>query len=307
MLLTSRMEAQSEDRNKVETYRYAVISPVRDEARFIEMTITSMIQQTIKPISWTIVNDGSSDGTEAIVERWTKEYPWIHLVNRDDRGTRQRGKGVIEAFYAGYRTVDQDFDFIVKLDGDVSFEPDYFESLLKKFAADPQLGITGGGVYERRDGKNWTLRAVKDHVRGPTKVYRRACFDAINGLVPALGWDGIDEWSALSIGWKVQGFLEFKLLHYRYTGAATGTLKSVVEQGVGAYRMGYHPLFIIARSIRHAARRPYVIRGIAMLAGFIGAWLRQEEMLADPGVVRFVRKTQVRKLFGLILGKPVHD
>jgi poly-beta-1,6-N-acetyl-D-glucosamine synthase len=301
------IESQNLLCNKVDSCKYAVISPVRDEGRFIEMTIVSMIQQTIKPISWVIVNDGSTDDTEAIVARYTDAYPWIRIVNREDRGVRQRGKGVIESFYTGFRTLTENFDYIVKLDGDISFEPNYFEALLKAFAADPQLGIAGGGVYESRDGKNWILRSIKDHVRGPTKMYRQACFYAIDGLIPALGWDGIDEWKALSLGWKVQSFLELMVIHYRFTGAATGALKSKVEQGVGAYRMGYHPLFMIARSIRHTANQPYLIGGIAMLIGYLNAWMRQEDMLADPALVRFIHRTQMQKLFGLLIGKPIHE
>jgi len=288
---------------------YVVISPVRTEAEFIEETITSMCRQTVKPAEWIIVNDGSIDDTAAIVARYAVEYPWIKLMNRADRGARQRGKGVIEAFYAGYNFLTHhDYDYIVKLDGDLSFEPNYFEALLHQFAANPKLGITGGGVYERLDGKNWTLQAAKDHVRGPTKVYRRACFEAIGGLVPALGWDGIDEWKALTLGWEVQSFLYLKVWHYRITGAATGSLKSRIEQGYGAYFMGYHPLFMIARGLRHMLNRPYVMGGLAMILTYFLAWLRGLEQLPDPAVTRYVSQTQWRQLLDLLTtGKPIHE
>jgi len=292
--------------SEISAPRYTVITPVRNEAAFIEKTLNSMTCQTIHPVEWVIVNDGSSDGTEAIVARWAESYSWIRLVNRDDRGARQRGKGVIEAFYAGYTKLSQSFEYIVKLDGDISFEKDYFERLLREFTSDSALGIAGGGVYEQPDGKTWVLYTVKDHVRGATKMYRRTCFDAIGGLVAAMGWDGIDEWKALSLGWKVQSFLEFPAYHYRFTGAATGFFKSCIEQGEGAYRMGYHPLYMIARGVRCMTDRPYVLGGIAMVAAYGKAWLRREEMLADPTVVRYVRQTQVQKLIGLLAGKPVH-
>lgn len=289
------------------TLMYVVISPVKDEAEFIEQTIQSMIQQTVRPTAWVIVNDGSHDGTEAIVRGYAGAFDWIRLVNRPDRGMRQRGKGVIEAFYAGLETLNGAYDYVVKLDGDLTFEPAYFESLLHEFASDPQLGIAGGGVYESPDGKTWVLYTPRDHVRGATKMYRRACFDAIGGLSAAMGWDGIDEWKALSLGWKVQSFLELKVYHYRFTGAATGYLKSCVEQGDGAYRMGYHPLFMVARGIRRMTDRPYVIGGAAMVWAYFRSWLRREEMLADPKVVRYVRRTQLRKLAGVLVGKPIHE
>jgi len=289
--------------------QYVVITPVRDEAEFIEKTIHSMIRQTIRPTEWIIVNDGSTDRTAEIVAGYAEEHPWIKLVNRKDRGTRQRGKGVVEAFYAGYEVLTcQDYGFIVKLDGDLSFGADYFESLLHEFASRPRLGIAGGGVHEKRLGEDkWILRTSKDHVRGPTKVYRRACFEAIGGLAPVLGWDGVDEWRALTLGWEVQSFLHLRIFHYRFTGAATGQLKSRIEQGYGAHYMGYHPLFMIARGIWHMFSRPYLIGGMAMLLAYCVAWLQKREQMPDPSVIRYVRRTQLRQLVGLLVGKPIHE
>jgi glycosyltransferase involved in cell wall biosynthesis len=303
----SSVEISSFPSGKPGLIRYAVISPVKDEAAFIEQTICSMIDQSIVPSVWVIVNDGSIDKTEEIVLKYAQSYSWIKLVNRQSTVVRKRGKGVVEAFYDGYRTLTGAYDYIVKLDGDVTFSPDYFAALFAQFSADPHLGIAGGGLYEKPDGKTWTLYTVKDHVRGCTKVYRKACFEAIGGLVASMGWDGIDEWIALAKGWKVQSFLDLKIYHYRFTGAATGMVKSCYEQGGGAYRMGYHPLFLIARGVRLLIVRPYVIGGAAMIGGFIVAWLQGQTLLADPTVVRYIRQTQLKKLFGLFLGEPIHE
>ncbi|PKO13516.1 MAG: glycosyltransferase family 2 protein [Chloroflexi bacterium HGW-Chloroflexi-10] len=300
------IESSVLNNNHTKNIKYAVISPVKDEAAYIEATINSMIEQTICPAIWVIVNDGSSDETQSIVEKYTRKYNWIKLINRQDSGVRKRGKGVVEAFYAGYETLSGIYDFIVKLDGDVTFGPDYFESLFMQFYKDPLLGIAGGGLYERPDGTTWVLYTVKNHVRGCTKVYRRECFEAIGGLVASMGWDGIDEWIALAKGWRVRSFLSLKIYHYRFTGAATGFLKSCVEQGHGAYRMGYHPLFMIARGIRRMTDRPFLIGGAAMIGAYFMAWLHKQELLADPMVVRYVRQTQMKQLAGLISGKPIH-
>ncbi len=294
------------DENRSRLPRYVIISPVRNEAQYIQQTIESVVGQTILPAVWVIVNDGSTDNTEAIIRQYAENYSWIKLVNRQDRGLRQRGKGVVEAFYDGLECIDQDYTFIVKLDGDVSFGAGYFEYLLGEFLADPQLGIAGGAVYERPDGKTWKLWAAEHHVRGPTKVYRKGCFDAIGGLTPSLGWDGVDEWKALYLGWKVHTFLEVKIYHFRPTGAAGGSVHHRVEQGYAAYRMGYHPLYLIARGSWHMLHRPYGIGGLAMIGAYLLAWLQKQDKIADPDVSRFIRQAQMKALSGRMIRRPEH-
>ena len=291
--------------------KYLVVSPVRNEEQYIEGTIRSMVCQTVPPVEWIIVNDSSTDGTAEIVKRYAQHYPWMHLINRDKRQEgqdRQRGKGVIDTFYYGYeRRIDDSHRFVVKLDGDVSFEPEYFGFLLEQFAADARLGVAGGSLYEQICGTEWTLRSALDHVRGPIKMYRRACFVEIEGLERALGWDGIDEWKAQSKGWHVRSFAEMRVYHHRPTGEATGKLKAKIEQGYGAHYMGYHPLYTIARGVLHMARRPYVLGGLTMMLGHLAAWLQGREQYGDRSVRRFVRRTQRKQLVGLMLGRKVHE
>ena len=137
-------------------------------------------------------------------------------------------------------------------------------------------------------------------------MYRRACFDAIGGLIPALGWDGIDEWQALTLGWEVRSFRELKVWHYRVIGRATGLLKNRIEQGYGAHYMGYHPLYTIARGIRNMFTQPYIVGGIALMAAHFVAWVQGREQLPDPSVIRFIHRTQLRQLAGLLGGKRVY-
>jgi hypothetical protein len=193
------------------------------------------------------------------------------------------------------------------MDGDVTIESTYFESILQEFSHNPKLGIAGGAVYEQPDGKTWYRMTNRDEVRGCTKMYKKACFDAIGGLVPAMGWDGIDEWTAKSLGWMVRSFIDHKMYHYRFTGTATGLLKSFVEQGNGAYRIGYHPLFLVARSIRCMTDRPVILGGLVMIGAYFFSWISMADRLAKPSVVQYIRSTQMKMLAGLILGKPVHE
>jgi len=290
--------------------KIAIISPVRNESQYIEKTLLAVTGQTVTPSEWIIVDDDSTDETASIVARYAADFPWLKLVHRDRRenkGDRQRGKGVVDTFYYGHsHLTDPDYDFVVKLDGDVSFEPDYFESLLRQFAATPRLGIAGGGLYERTDGVNWDLKSAPDHVGGPVKTYRRECFDDIGGLVPALGWDGFDEWKALTLGWQVQSYQELKINHYRIMGNATGPLRAKIEQGYGAHYMGYHFLYTVARGVRHMATQPYIVGGLAMIAAHVIAWIQGRDQLPDSTVKHFIQRTQLRQLAGMLVGKRVY-
>lgn len=276
---------------------YVVISPVRNEAAFIRDTINSMVAQTILPAQWIIVDDGSTDDTAEIVRSYMTQYPWIYLVQRADRGRRQRGGGVVDAFNDGYKALTiTNYQFIVKLDGDVSFAPNYFEQLLTQFAAQPHLGIGGGNCYVNQNGL-WTPEETdQTHVRGATKMYRRACFEAIGGLVAYLGWDGIDEWQARTRGWQVQSFLDIIIYHHRITGAATGLLRGRIEQGRAAYFMGYHPLFMLFRSMRRMVEPPLILGGLALWWGYAGDWLRWREQINDPLMIQFLQKNQLQRL-----------
>lgn len=280
--------------------KYVVITPVRNEAAYIEKTLTSMVAQTVKPAQWIIVNDGSTDRTGQIVSDYAAQYPWIRLINREDRGFRQRGPGVVDAFYEGFGQITHTYyDVVVKLDGDLSFEPNYFEELLNQFAANPRLGIASGQTYVF-NGREWvTGKALHPCTQGPTKLYRRECFEAIGGIPRSLGWDGIDDWKARMLGWRTVTFEYLKVLHHRNEGAATGTLKSRVEQGQGAYFMGYHPLYMFARGIWRMIHRPYVIGGCAVIWGYVASWLAGREQV-EPELVRFVRCTQLRLLASLV-------
>ena len=278
---------------------YVVISPVRNEAAFIEKTLRSVTEQTIKPAEWIIVNDGSTDETEALVAPYAKQYDWLRLVNRQDRGYRQRGPGVVEAFYKGFEQITHtDYNIVVKLDGDLSFEPNYFEELLKQFAANPKLGIASGQTYVF-DGNEWaTTQALHACTQGPTKLYRRECFEAIGGIPRSYGWDGIDDWKARMLGWHTEGFQHLKVLHHRAEGEATGMIKSRIEQGRGGYFMGYHPLYMLARILWRIVTPPYITGSLAMLWGYLSSWLGRREQV-EPELVRYIRRTQLQLLVSL--------
>lgn len=304
------MDSVSLTSKQSDKMKYVVISPVRNEAQYINLTLQSMVNQTVKPSEWVIVNDASTDETADIVASYAQDHNWLKLITKERRvkaADRQRGRGVIDTFYFGRdKLTVQDYSFIIKLDGDVAFEPNYFEFLLDKFAENSRLGIAGGGLYEQKNGEDWTLVSAPDHVGGPAKMYRRSCIESIGGIVPALGWDGFDEWQALALGWDVRSFDQLKIFHHRIMGNATGSLKSKIEQGYGAHCMGYHPLYTVVRGLGHISTPPYLLGGLAMIVAHFVAWSQGQPQLPAPSIKRFIQQTQLKQLAGLIRGKRVY-
>ncbi len=277
--------------------RYIIITPARDEEEFLEKTVAAVASQTVLPQQWIIVNDGSRDNTGAIIDRASVAHPWITARHRVDRGFRQAGGGVIATFYDGYEQIKAtDWDFLIKLDADLSFSNDYFEKCFEEFKKNPHLGIAGGGIYHEEDGE---LKLEKDpafHVRGATKIYRRECWEAIGGLLRAPGWDTLDELKANMLGWKTHTFPELRLSHHRFTGAADGAWRDSIKNGRANYITGYHPAFMLMKCLRRLMRRPYIVSSVGLLWGFVSGYAKRIPQVQDKPLIRYTRNQQVRRI-----------
>jgi biofilm PGA synthesis N-glycosyltransferase PgaC len=279
--------------------KYVVVTPVRDEEAYLSFTIESMAAQTIRPAEWVIVNDGSTDRTAEIIETATRKYPWIRAVHREDRGYRKWGAGIIDAFYAGYnQLVFQDWEFLSKLDGDLSFEPTYFEQALNKFLEDPKLGIGGGVLYGIDRGIKVLERHPLFHVRGGTKIYRKACWKALDGLWVGPGSDTLDDVKANMLGFTTLSFIDLPMMHHRWTGEAYGRWGGIIKNGKTDYVSGYHPLFLIAKSVYRLAEKPYVLGSLALLYGYLSAYREGMPQVDDPQLIKYLQHQQLAKLFG---------
>ena len=278
--------------------RYVVVTPVRDEEAFVENTIRSMVSQTVLPAEWVVVDDGSSDRTGAILDEHAARYEWMRVIHRVNRGFRSAGGGVIDAFYSGYGAVTTpDWEFIVKLDGDLSFEKDYFERALGRFLDNPKLGIGGGSICNLVNGELQREQHPKFHVRGATKIYRRKCWDGLGGLLRVAGWDTLDEVKANMLGWTSETFTDLELVQYRFTGAADGQWKSFVKYGRANYVTGYHPLFMILKCLRRLPQRPVLVGSIGLLYGFVSGYVKGVPKVDDHALIAYVRKQQLNRIF----------
>lgn len=280
--------------------RYLVISPVRNEAAYLQKTVDSMVPQTVRPTVWMIVDDGSTDETAAIAERAAAQHSWIEVLRRPDRGVRKLGGGVVEAFDDGLARFNlDDFDYICKLDGDLEFGPVYFERLIEKFEQDPALGTASGKSWIRVGGRLVPERTGDDFSQGQSKLYRVQCYRDIGGFVREVMWDGIDCHRCRMLGWKARSFRDedLRFVHLRPMGSSfesiyTGRLR----WGYGQYFMGTHPFYALAITAYRMFERPWLVGGVLILAGYLSGYLRNLPRYEDDEFRRHLRQWQLARL-----------
>lgn len=281
--------------------QYIVITPVRNEEGNFPHTIASFEQQTVRPALWVIVDDGSTDRTAAIIDEAAARHDWIKAVHRPDRGFRQPGTGVVQAFNEGLALVGaRPWDYLVKFDGDLAFGPDFFASCFAHFERDSRLGI-GGGLICQNTPEGLVGETLGDpafHVRGATKIYRRACWAQIGGLHMAPGWDTLDELKANQLGWGTRTFPELKIHQLKDTGSADGRWRNLVKNGLANHITGYHPLFMLAKCAKRTFAPPYLVASAGLGWGYFKGWLQRVPRVPDPDLIRYVRGQQLRKLSG---------
>jgi poly-beta-1,6-N-acetyl-D-glucosamine synthase len=278
---------------------YVVITPARNEAQFIELTLKSVVAQTQLPSKWVIVSDGSTDGTDEIVSRYARDYPWIELIRMPERRERNFA-GKVHAFNAGWlKTRELDYNVIVSLDGDISFDAQYFSFLLDKLAADPELGLVGT-PFQETSGQTYDYRFVSiEHVSGACQMFRRECFEAIGGYLPVKG-GSIDHIAVITSrmkGWKTRTFTEKVCLHHREMGTAQrGVLRSRFRLGIKDYSVGNHPLWEVARSLYQMTKPPLAVGGLALGSGYFWALVRRQDRPVSPALIDFHRREQMQRL-----------
>lgn len=287
---------------------YVLITPARNEAQFIELTIRSVVAQTVQPVKWVIVSDGSTDGTDDIVSKYAADHPWIELVRMPERRERHFA-GKVHAFNAGYAKVqDLQYQIIGSLDGDTSFDEDYFSFLLCKLAEDPAQGLVGTPFRSFSD-QAYDYRFVSiEHVSGACQLFRRQCFEDIGGYVPVKsgGVDLIAVTTARMKGWKTRTYGDKVLLHHRLMGTAQhGALAARFRDGVKDYTLGGHPIWELFRTIYQMTRKPVVLGGLVMMSGYVWSLIRRAERPVSRELLAFRRREQMRRLKRFLTGNTI--
>lgn len=288
--------------------QYVLLTAAKDEETYIEEVITSVLRQTVLPLAWFIVDDGSSDRTASIVERLAAKHPFIHLQSAGSRGGRNFGSQY-KAIMAAYDLAKaMEFDFVGALDADTALEQsDYFESILGEFDRNPRLGIAGGFVYERPRGV-WESRPgnSEESVAG-IAVFRRTCFDQTGGFSPLKygGSDWLIQLDAKVMGWEVITRPDLHILHYRPTSSAGGIWRGRFRAGLMDASFGSDLVFEFFKCSRRITSQPFLLGSLVRFCGYLWWKLSGRAPLIPAQKAAFLRKEQRAKLWRWLTRFPV--
>lgn len=277
---------------------YYIIIPAYNEEKFISLTLQSLVEQTILPKKIVVVNDNSTDRTVEIVTAFAKENPFISLINKTSDAVHLPGSKVIQAFQAGFDTLDENYDIIAKLDADLIFPSNYFETILQHFQSNSKVGMVGGFCYIEKNG-HWVLENLtdKDHIRGALKAYRKETFKQIGGLKPAMGWDTVDELLCKYYNWKVVTDGSLHVKHLKPTGANYNK-SARFKQGEAFYTLGYGFFITAIASVKLAMMKKKPLLFLDYIQGFWKAKSEKKPLLVTEEQAQFIRKYRLEKMKG---------
>ena len=283
---------------------YALVTAAYNEASLIEKCILSIVSQSVRPKTWIIVSDGSTDGTDDIVKRYASDYEFIQL-HRISEDHPRNFAAQVNAINRGLLLLENtDYDLVGNMDADITLEPDYFAKLSEKFESDPTLGLGGGAICERSGKGSFTERRGNSvfSVAHACQLFRRECFKAIGGAYPPLPYGGPDTYAEIVARmkyWRVASFADLKVFHHRRTGSVGGVLRGWFRQGKMDYSLGTLPSFEIFKLARRTLVKPYLVGSIARLAGFVDSYWRGEKRAVPEDVVVYFRREQRQRLANL--------
>ena len=269
---------------------YTIVTPARDEADNLPRLASCLLDQTVKPHAWHIVDNGSTDATLELARQLAAEHDWIRVLSIPGASAANRGAPVVRALKAGIAAVSEAPEVLINVDADISVDPDYFERLLAEFDADDDLGIASGGLFELERGA-WRQRHLTGStVVGASRAYRWACLQQLLPLEERVAWDGLDEFKANALGWRTVTFDTLAIRHHRREGARDGTTwRARLNQGHAAHYVGYRPWYLVLRALWNARRDP---AAVGMICGYVVAALKREPRNPDRGGREYLRRQQ---------------
>lgn len=279
---------------------YIIITPVRDEEKYIQKTIQSVIKQTMLPKEWIFINDNSVDNTENIIKRYIEKFKFIKIYNYPSKIARIPGAGVMRAFNYGYTKIeDSDYDFIVKLDADLLFESDFFENIFKEFKKNRTLGIASGYFVEKNTGKP-SKKYHPEITFGCTKIYKKECFMKIYPIEEIKGWDYLDNMKAKFFDYDTKIIKNQKVIHLKPLDSIVGYKKENYLKGYYDAYLRYLVLFVIIKSIKKMIlEKPFFLNGLCYACGYLRNVIVDRKKYNNIDVVKLIHSQQLERIKAL--------
>lgn len=279
-----------------------IVIPAHNEYNCIALMLESLLQQTVLPKQVVVVNDNSTDNTQAIINGFSAEYKWIKSIEIKSSKQHMPGSKVINAFYKGLETLDDDYDIICKFDADIILPNNYLQQLISLFKSDKKIGIAGGLAFIKRND-SWVYETVasKKHVRGPFKAYRKECFKAIGGLKRSIGWDTVDVLLAEYHGWTTKTDENLKVKHLKPTGASYNN-SSKYLQGEAFYKMRYGLTITLISALKKGIKNLSFIIFLNDIKGYLKAKKNKIEFIVSVEEGKFIRKLRWKGIKSNIFG-----
>lgn len=267
-----------------------IIIPAHNEEAYIGKTLQSLADQTVLPTKVVVVNDNSTDKTQAIVEDYVSKHKWISVVNSTSSDKHLPGSKIIKAFNKGLEILDDAYDVIFKFDADLIFPKNYLEQITEHFKANEKLGMASGFCYIEKNEK-WVLENLtnKDHIRGALKAYRKECFEQIGRLKPSMGWDTVDELLAKYHNWEILTDHSLHVKHLKPTGQSYNKASKYL-QGEAMYTMRYGFWITLISALKLAYKKRSFRLFKDYMAGFYKAKSYKKEFLVSTEEGKFIRK-----------------
>ena len=277
---------------------FYIVIPAHNEADSIELTLNSLANQTYLPKKIIVVNDNSTDNTATIINDYTKKYDFIELVHSKSSDEHLPGSKIINAFYKGYQTLDNQYDVICKFDADLIFPTNYLERLAIHFKTNEKLGMASGFCYIKKNG-DWVLENLtrKDHIRGALKAYKKDCFLQIGKLKPSMGWDTVDELLAKYYNWDILTDKSLHVKHLKPTGVSYNKASKYL-QGEAMYRMRYGFIITLISALKLAYKKGSFSQFKNYITGYFKAKNEGIEFLVSEDEGSFIRNLRWKGVLG---------
>ncbi|MEO0161839.1 MAG: glycosyltransferase family 2 protein [candidate division WOR-3 bacterium] len=278
--------------------KYILITPLKNEIKFLPEVLNCVINQTIPPALWIFVDDGSTDGSYEFLEEWTKKVPWLRVIRLEGKKKREIGFHYSEVVAKGFeyfkKIWNESFEYIGILDADIVLPHDYFERLIEKFEIDKTLGIASGIVVCQVGDKRIWEKEPPEWPCGAARLWTKECFEK-TGWKLTRAPDSVSTARAMSLGYKTRNFPDLIITHLRPTWSGSGFWYGFIDIGKSRYYLGYDPIFILFASLKYTFDYPH-IGTIPFLFGYFSDFIKYKKRIEDKTVVDFFKKRLTSKL-----------